>query len=80
MASGDLITYGVSPDGFTTTESPADLEALRTTIVLSLTGHNSLGELVDSQYAVFDGAHLSADHWVSQDGAEASEPCSRRAS
>jgi hypothetical protein len=41
-----------------------------------LTVHNSLGELVDSQYAVFDGSRLSADAWTSQDGAEASEPCS----
>jgi hypothetical protein len=62
IASGDLITYGVSPDEFTATEGPADFEVPSTTIVLSLAGHNSSGELVDSQYAVFDGSHLSADH------------------
>jgi hypothetical protein len=76
IESGEVLFYGVSPDGFASAHGPTDLDVTTSTIVLSLTGYDSLGELVDSQYAVFDGSQLSTKKWKSHDGIEASTPCS----
>ena len=75
LSSGDSLLLGVDPPGLATEVGPTMFTVRDSYLVITFQSFSPSGQLEDETQALFDGAKVTSEKWLTAHGASVDSPC-----